>query len=60
MRGSQRLHMPLPEPVVALISGREDLTRLFDRIEMEEHNDTVATLHRWMRERKHQELEAAE
>jgi len=59
MRTSQVLHMPLPEPVVALISGREEQTRLFDRIEQEEQNDTAAALQRWLKERNQQEMEAA-
>lgn len=57
MRASQVLRAPLPEPVVALISGREEQTRLFDRIEQEEQNDTAAALQRWLKERNRQELE---
>lgn len=52
LNGSQLLHMPLPDDVVSLISGREESTRLYDRIAIEEDNDHANTLRRWLKERR--------
>jgi type IV secretion system protein VirB4 len=59
LNASQVLQMPLPDDVAAVISGREEDTRLFDRIAIEEEQDNRATLARWLRERKQRELEEA-
>jgi type IV secretion system protein VirB4 len=51
-RSSQVLQNPLPEDVVAVISGKEEHTRLWDRLAVEEDNDNRSVLHRWLKERK--------
>jgi type IV secretion system protein VirB4 len=43
--------LPLPDNVVALISGREHETKLFDKILLEQEHDIQSTLIRWHKDR---------